>query len=115
MQSCAGRFMAGDDAEATARRDSMFKLIPSIIKGSWVIKQSVGHTPVILGRKLKTHYFRWEQRYFNAASQTAQSACYHVHEKESEVSKHASWNATCVGMLMLVLNVAEALATLRWT
>lgn len=30
----------------------MFKLIPHCAKGSWVVSQSVGTTPVILGRKL---------------------------------------------------------------
>ena len=52
------RFLAGDDAKADARRNSIFKLIPSVAKGSWVIKQSVGHTPVLLGKKLTTHYHR---------------------------------------------------------
>lgn len=37
-------------------RDGIFKLIPHISKGSWLIKQSVGTTPVIIGRKLKTSY-----------------------------------------------------------
>lgn len=31
-------------------------MIPRIAEGSWVIKQSVGTTPVIVGRKLKTSY-----------------------------------------------------------
>jgi hypothetical protein len=31
-------------------------MIPRIAEGSWVIKQSVGTTPVIMGRKLKTSY-----------------------------------------------------------
>jgi hypothetical protein len=35
----------------------MFKLIPHIADGSWVIKQSVGTTPVLLGNKLTTKYF----------------------------------------------------------
>jgi hypothetical protein len=34
----------------------MFKLIPHCAKGSWVVSQSVGTTPVILGRKLATSY-----------------------------------------------------------
>ena len=50
--------MAGDDKEAEQRRNSMFKLIPSVVKGSWVIKQAVGNTPVLLGKKLTTKYFR---------------------------------------------------------
>lgn len=37
----------------------MFKLIPSVVKGSWVIKQAVGNTPVLLGKKLTTKYFRF--------------------------------------------------------
>lgn len=34
----------------------MFKLVPHCAKGSWVVSQSVGTTPVILGRKLATTY-----------------------------------------------------------
>lgn len=48
------RFLHGDDRERAAR----FKLIPGIAKGTWIIKQSVGNTPVLLGRKLRTSYFR---------------------------------------------------------
>ena len=50
----ARRFLEATDKE----RNNMFKLIPNVAKGSWVIKQSVGHSPVLLGNKLKTHYFR---------------------------------------------------------
>lgn len=45
--------MDGDDEV----RNNVFKLIPHIVKGSFVIKQSVGSTPVLLGKKLKQHYF----------------------------------------------------------
>ncbi len=34
------------------------RLIPKIVKGSWLVKQSVGETPVLLGHKLTTKYFR---------------------------------------------------------
>ena len=54
----ADRFLAGDDKEAEQRRSCMFKLIPSVVKGSWVIKQAVGNTPVLLGKKLTTRYYR---------------------------------------------------------
>lgn len=57
-KQCRCRFLAGDDKEAEQRRNSMFKLIPSVVKGSWVIKQAVGNTPVLLGKKLTTKYFR---------------------------------------------------------
>lgn len=52
------RFVTGDDET----RDSSFKLIPHIVKGSFIIRQSVGSTPVILGKKLKQYYFK-HQRY----------------------------------------------------
>ena len=53
------RFLAGgDDAESCARRDSTFKLIPRVTEGSWIIKQSVGTTPCLLGHKLKQRYAR---------------------------------------------------------
>eukprot|EP00891_Asterochloris_glomerata_P006240 jgi/Astpho2/6240/fgenesh1_pg.00088_%23_51_t len=55
---CLARFLAGDDREAEQRRHRSFKLIPSVVHGSWVIKQSVGNTPVMLGKKLTTKYFR---------------------------------------------------------
>lgn len=51
---CVARFLAGTDDV----RNGKFKLIPRIAEGSWVIKQSVGTTPVILGRKLSTQYHR---------------------------------------------------------
>jgi len=47
------RFLHGDDDE----RSSLFKMIPRIAEGSWVVRQSVGTTPVIVGRKLTTSYF----------------------------------------------------------
>lgn len=57
------RFVDGDDA----RRNDMFKLIPHIVKGSWIIRQSVGATPVLLGHKLKQFYHRCP-RYSNPAN-----------------------------------------------
>lgn len=46
-------FLLGDDEYRTSR----FKLIPSVIEGPWIIKQSVGNKPVILGRKVTQRYF----------------------------------------------------------
>lgn len=51
-------FVDGDGPEADKRRNSKFKLIPNIAKGSWIMKQSVGTTPVLLGQKLVTKYYR---------------------------------------------------------
>ncbi|GMH36538.1 hypothetical protein BSKO_04406 [Bryopsis sp. KO-2023] len=48
------RFVSGDDGF----RNDTFKLIPHIVKGSWIIRQSVGSTPVLLGNKLKQYYHR---------------------------------------------------------
>ncbi|KAK9818359.1 hypothetical protein WJX72_011272 [[Myrmecia] bisecta] len=43
----------------TANRHGAFKIIPRIEKGSWVVKHAVGqNTPVLLGQKLVTKYFR---------------------------------------------------------
>ena len=39
-------------------RNASFKLIPHIVKGSFIIRQSVGSTPVLLGKKLKQYYFK---------------------------------------------------------
>ena len=41
------------------RRHSAFKIIPRVTHGSWMVKQAVGqNTPVLLGRKITTKYFR---------------------------------------------------------
>lgn len=42
-------------------RARMLKLIPHIADGSWMIKQSVGTTPVILGKQLRTTYYETPQ------------------------------------------------------
>ncbi|KAK9791394.1 hypothetical protein WJX73_002054 [Symbiochloris irregularis] len=56
------RFLAGGaSAEADTRRNATFKLIPRVTEGSWIIKQSVGTTPCLLGRKLRTLYHRGEK------------------------------------------------------
>lgn len=60
----AGGFGGGSEndaagcSEANARRDGTFKLIPRITEGSWIVKQSVGTTPCLLGHKLAQRYSR---------------------------------------------------------
>lgn len=51
-------WMEGEGPEADKRRNGKLKLIPRIVKGSWVVKQGVGTTPVLLGQKLETKYFK---------------------------------------------------------
>lgn len=51
-------WVQGDQTVDDERRNKKFKLIPRIARGSWVIKQAVGTTPVLLGQKLQTRYFR---------------------------------------------------------
>lgn len=51
-------FISGDNDAAAKRRHNTFKLIPKVTKGSWVIRNAVGSTPVLLGKKLTTKYFR---------------------------------------------------------
>ncbi|XP_050212547.1 protein ENHANCED DISEASE RESISTANCE 2-like isoform X2 [Mercurialis annua] len=48
------RFVNGDDAF----RNSRFKLIPYISKGSWIVKQSVGKKACLIGQALEMNYFR---------------------------------------------------------
>lgn len=48
------RFVNGDDAF----RNSRFKLIPYISKGSWIVKQSVGKKACLVGQALESHYTR---------------------------------------------------------
>uniref|UniRef100_M4C2F2 START domain-containing protein n=1 Tax=Hyaloperonospora arabidopsidis (strain Emoy2) TaxID=559515 RepID=M4C2F2_HYAAE len=49
-------FFDGDDQF----RNSRFKLIPTVVEGSFIIKQSVGSKPTLLGNKLKCLYYRGE-------------------------------------------------------
>lgn len=46
-------FVKGDDAY----RNSRFKLIPYISKGSWIVKQSVGKKACLIGQALEINYF----------------------------------------------------------
>lgn len=48
------RFVDGDDEF----RNSRLKLIPSVPQGSWIVRQSVGSTPCILGKAVDCHYIR---------------------------------------------------------
>ncbi|XP_071732926.1 protein ENHANCED DISEASE RESISTANCE 2-like [Rutidosis leptorrhynchoides] len=48
------RFVNGDDTF----RNSRFKLIPYISKGSWLVKQSVGKKSCLVGQALEVNYFR---------------------------------------------------------
>eukprot|EP00899_Mesostigma_viride_P025932 jgi/Mesvir1/6523/Mv16788-RA.1 len=45
-------FVTGTDND----RNNVFKLIPKVVTGSWVIKQTVGGTPTLLGHKVTTKY-----------------------------------------------------------
>nr|XP_019705783.1 protein ENHANCED DISEASE RESISTANCE 2 isoform X1 [Elaeis guineensis] len=48
------RFVDGDDEF----RNSRLKLIPSVPKGSWIVRQSVGSTPCLLGKAVDCTYIR---------------------------------------------------------
>jgi hypothetical protein len=63
VDRCVRRFVAGDDDMDDKRRHGTFKLIPRVTQGSWLIRNAVGSTPVLLGKKLTTKYFRGP-RYF---------------------------------------------------
>eukprot|EP00884_Botryococcus_braunii_P004242 jgi/Botrbrau1/13819/Bobra.0056s0061.1 len=58
------RFIEGAGPDATdeehaRERNSQFKIIPRIEEGGWIVKSAVGqNTPVLLGRKITTKYFR---------------------------------------------------------
>ncbi|MBA0709616.1 hypothetical protein Golax_024642 [Gossypium laxum] len=55
LQNAGGiRFVDGDDEF----RNSRLKLIPSVPKGSWIVRQSVGSTPCLLGKAVDCNYIR---------------------------------------------------------
>ena len=39
-------------------RDGRFKLIPRVVKGSWIVKSSVGQTPALMGKKIVQTYHK---------------------------------------------------------
>ena len=51
---CMGLYADGPDEV----RNDIFKLIPKICEGSWIIQKSVGSQPCLLGRKLRQVYYR---------------------------------------------------------
>jgi hypothetical protein len=68
------RFLHAGDEERT----SMLKLIPCIAEGSWVIKQSVGTVPVIVGTKLATSYYQTERYLEASVDVTSNSAAAYI-------------------------------------
>ncbi|KAJ8631909.1 hypothetical protein MRB53_025245 [Persea americana] len=54
LGSLLQRFVDGDDEF----RNSRLKLIPSVPKGSWIVRQSVGTTPCLLGKAVDCNYIR---------------------------------------------------------
>ena len=55
----AGGAAAGPQPAGAAARAAAFKVIPRVDVGSWVVKSAVGqNTPVLLGKKVATSYFR---------------------------------------------------------
>jgi len=47
-------FVDGTDDD----RNQIFKLIPAIVEGSWIVQKAVGNTPAILGKKIRIAYHR---------------------------------------------------------
>lgn len=48
------KFVNGTDED----RNDVFKLIPSIVEGSWIVQKAVGNTPAILGKKIRIAYHK---------------------------------------------------------
>lgn len=42
-------------------RNERFKLIPCIVEGSFIVRQAVGSTPALIGKKLRQPYYRGKQ------------------------------------------------------
>lgn len=55
---CLARFVKGDSEQDVQRRNKTFKLIPSVPQGGWMVRRAVGKSPVLIGSKLTTTYFR---------------------------------------------------------
>ncbi|CAK7333251.1 unnamed protein product [Dovyalis caffra] len=79
------RFVDGDDEF----RNSRFKLIPSVLKGSWIMRQSIGSTPCLLGKAVDCNYIRGP--------------------KYLEVDVDIGSSAVATGVLRLVMGAVTAL------
>jgi Protein ENHANCED DISEASE RESISTANCE 2, C-terminal len=82
------RFLEGEGPAADKRRNNRFKLIPHILKSPWVVKQAVGTTPVLLGNKLVTKYFRWALCASHSGEPFRSLACYSAANCTSDTSCH---------------------------
>lgn len=93
--ACCCRFLDGDldDPAANSRRHNMLKLIPSVPQGSWIIKQSVGSTPVLLGNKISTTYHRYHSLIHPA--QYIHSVVY-ILSRLSLYSMYVVWSQLCL-------------------
>ena len=60
FSNLAGKFFFGDD---DVFRDTVFKLFPRLDQGNFVVRNAVGKTPALIGKRLKQYYHRTE-RYF---------------------------------------------------
>jgi len=69
----AKSFFFGDDEEF---RNQRFKFIPKIVEGNWVVRNSVGSTPALLGTKLAQRYYRGEN-YFEICIDIGSSSVAH--------------------------------------
>ena len=54
------KFFFGESDEF---RDKTFKLIPTVVKGTFLVRKAIGSTPCIMGKKVKQHYVR-NHRFF---------------------------------------------------
>jgi len=55
-------------------RNKKFKVIPSIKKGSWVVKKAVGQKPAIIGKALTTTYFEAKNEYVSPTQDASRIA-----------------------------------------
>ena len=86
----------------------MLKLIPHIADGSWLIKQSVGTTPVIMGKALKTTYHVTPQ--VRACVYMFACACVCV-QPSRPLTTFATGACVCVQVCVVCVCVCAALKT----
>lgn len=88
------RFLRG----SAATRTSMLKLIPHIAEGSWVIKQSVGSVPVIVGTKLQTVYYETDRYIEASVDVTSSSAAAYITGAREEGLRCAALRLLCASV-----------------
>ena len=93
-------------------RNKVLKLVPSVVKGPWIVERVVGGKPVIVGNKLPvsyTYYQHQHQQYQPAAANNIESGGGGGNQTYLEVDLDIVSSATARRILSIVKNYTRGL------